>query len=834
MSSAGSKKPPGFFEEVEMIPHDDFTPHGYLDNPYHSWKLNPSGVLRSLPPLGMGWHVPNLGSYVRNQFQYTAHLSIGLKVGNLILVTPQEFAHHRCTISSSLHTKNRFEYTCTVPVGPDLSQTVTLTARYFLVHEHALGCILSLSTTALQPLPVTCYILHLHTHNPHTSRLWEHGLYACNGSQAGTAMLGLASEGDVFVHGAHSADGLPLTFAEMGYVVSLEDASTYVHGIKTALPHITQHQQDTGWQMRTVIRPCSVTLGGPTAPSERIINVVLARGVSQDQAYQHWQDGIEEIARTEAAHRTDDEQFWHRAPQLSGDWPASWRRGFIYDLETLRMVIRPSAGILPHPWDGMQVQAPRTVLAEAAMDILFLSYADPELAAEVILGHFESSPHPHLPCMREDGSYNMVADDGQLCGTAPEWGFPLWCCDQLFRRTGDLHWLRRLYPRAAAYLHWWLEHRRDTAGWLVYACSWESGQDVSSRFGPQQTGGTIIQHVRPVDLQASMAQAAEILARWATLLAKETAPGIGTGLAPAQQDAPSVDLTTDAASWQNIANEFTARTRLMWRDGWFRDYDSVASEWSNQQDAMHLAPVFCGAATTEHIEHLRPFLTQPPMHSSGWAPLSWPPVVMTLTGAAAAAHMPLDAAELAYRYIDAAYRSIDSRELDEQGGLPGITREYHQVIEAPTRAQKWPTAQGTPTTFDYANAGIEGYGWGALSIHLLIRYLLGLREEEADKITIAPTLPQALRRIGATYHVAPIPWGKYMLDIKCTVQDANSYKLQLHCTVPTAAENPASILDTVTQQEPQQQQCEWQGLWGEGRTLQLPELTPKQFPPTSR
>ena len=47
-----------------MIPHDGFTPHGYLDNPYHSWKINPSGVLRSLEPLGMGWHVPNLGSYV--------------------------------------------------------------------------------------------------------------------------------------------------------------------------------------------------------------------------------------------------------------------------------------------------------------------------------------------------------------------------------------------------------------------------------------------------------------------------------------------------------------------------------------------------------------------------------------------------------------------------------------------------------------------------------------------------------------------------------------------------------------------------------------------------
>jgi len=87
----------------------------------------------------------------------------------------------------------------------------------------------------------------------------------------------------------------------------------------------------------------------------------------------------------------------------------------------------------------------------------------------------------------------------------------LWCCDQLFRRTGDMEWLRRLYPKAVAYLRWWLDYRRDADGWIVYACSWESGQDVSSRFGPQQTGGTIIQHVRPVDLQASVAPSAEIL-----------------------------------------------------------------------------------------------------------------------------------------------------------------------------------------------------------------------------------------------------------------------------------------------------------------------------------
>ncbi len=283
------------------------------------------------------------------------------------------------------------------------------------------------------------------------------------------------------------------------------------------------------------------------------------------------------------------------------------------------------------------------------MDVLFLSYADPELAAEVILGHFESAPHPNLPCMREDGSYNMVADDGQICGTAPEWGFPLWCCDQLLRRTCNLHWLGRLYPKAAAYLRWWLQYRRDSEGWMVYACSWESGQDVSSRFGPQQTGGTIIQHVRPVDLQASMAQGAAVLVHWATLLAA---------------DNPTEDLSADIAFWRNVADEFTLKTRLMWQHGWFRDYDAVAGEWSSQQDAMHLAPVFCGVADQDQVGQLRPYLAQPPLHSSGWAPLSWPPVVMTLVGAASAAQMSSDAVEV---------RAVWPSPWDAERGLPQAT-----------------------------------------------------------------------------------------------------------------------------------------------------------------
>jgi hypothetical protein len=184
-------------------------------------------------------------------------------------------------------------------------------------------------------------------------------------------------------------------------------------------------------------------------------------------------------------------------------------------------------------------------------------------------------------------------------------------------------------------------------------------------------------------------------------------------------------------------------------------------------------------------------------------------VVMTLVGAASAAQLPLDAAELAYRYIDAAYRSIDSRELDQHGGLPGVTREYHAVVTT----GKWRAS-------DYVNAGIEGYGWGALSIHLLMRYLLGLREEEAGVIKVAPVLPQALRRVGATYHAGPVPWGKYLLHVECTVRDAQGYTMRVRCTVQTPPDALA-LLAPEPLQGPVEQRWEWEGAWSEERTLRL-------------
>ena len=160
---------------------------------------------------------------------------------------------------------------------------------------------------------------------------------------------------------------------------------------------------------------------------------------------------------------------------------------------------------------------------------------------------------------------------------------------------------------------------------------------------------------------------------------------------------------------------------------------------------------------------------------------------MMVVEAARTAGMSLEAAELAYRFIDASYRSIDSRTRDEYGNIPGVTRENRRLVE-----QKWGA--------DYVNSGIEGYGWGALSILLVIRYLVGLQEEEAGTLTVAPMLPRNLRRPGASYRLGPLPWGHSILNVECLVKDAQGYTLRL-----------------VTES----QRWEWDGRWGEVKTITL-------------
>jgi len=86
---------------------------------------------------------------------------------------------------------------------------------------------------------------------------------------------------------------------------------------------------------------------------------------------------------------------------------------------------------------------------------------------------------------------------------------------------------------------------------------------------------------------------------------------------------------------------------------------------------------------------------------------------------------------------------------------------------------------------------------------------MGLREEERGVLTVAPVMPQALGRKGASYTIGPLQWGPYTLSVECIVRDAYSFIMRLGCS--TAESQPM-------------QQWEWAGKWGEERKITLPNL----------
>ncbi|KPV51835.1 hypothetical protein SE17_18980, partial [Kouleothrix aurantiaca] len=84
------------------FPPDDYTPHGYLDVPAHTRKLNPLGVLRS-HDAGFRWHFPAFaGMYGGRRESYRASLRVALD-GALVL---RDFAH----ASSPYHSKDLFTF----------------------------------------------------------------------------------------------------------------------------------------------------------------------------------------------------------------------------------------------------------------------------------------------------------------------------------------------------------------------------------------------------------------------------------------------------------------------------------------------------------------------------------------------------------------------------------------------------------------------------------------------------------------------------------------------------------------------------------------------------
>ncbi|HEV8635880.1 MAG TPA: hypothetical protein VG370_16775 [Chloroflexota bacterium] len=661
------------------FPGDRYTPHGYLDNPRHAWRLGRSGVVRTTGAIGFAWHLPSYPGPYGKRWVYTASLEIA----------PDDLTEE---LSCDHHTKELFRF-----------RRGDWTVEMFLGDE---------AIVALVDGPPR----------------WPVEARATYRRQ-----LGVSGDWDFGLLARQDPDG-------PGHLAVYAEGTAFVLLADQPLAGAVWTSPDAGWPDRA--QPIEKSIRQRFSLAEGRMTVVLARAESSQAALARARRALADAGRTRRRKLRADAAFWRGAPRLAGDWPEHWRRGLVYDLETLRTIVRPPLGVYRSRWDGMQIQVPRVVLAETALDMLLLSYADPDTAKEVVLGTFRDAIAPNVPCTREDGSVNMVAVDGQACGTSPAWCWPFWCLGLLYRRTADRDWLAELLPHAERFLDWWLARRRHGDGAPFYLCGWESGQDASPRFGSAERGGGGIEQIEPVDLDAALALSARLLAGWCAALGR------------------------DGARWRRTADDFAARTRRLWHRGWF--HDRTADGPTVPRDPMQLAPLLAGVATAEQTAALRAYLTSAPGRGAGspargggrrgdlpghagYSALEWPPVALTALESAMAAGAGDWAARAAAELLERVWRATDAPRHEPDRPLPGVAHEH------------WPPEGEWHT---------EGYGWGATTVLLFMRYLAGVHDDpESDELPIEPRLPAALMRPGARYQLLNLPWRGERLDLTYSVTE---------------------------------------------------------------
>jgi hypothetical protein len=500
---------------------------------------------------------------------------------------------------------------------------------------------------------------------------------------------------------------------------------------------------------------------------------VLSRSEQADAARTSATNALAQARTTLEQRLANDATFRDGCPWLTGDWPAEWPNGVLYDLETTRSLALPPGGIFQDVWPTWMAAWPRVVLAEGTLDMLRLSLADPSTAQRAVLSLFRDAPMPNVPCVFQNGGFNMVAADGRRCGTSPAWCLPFLNLELLYLRTLDRGWLAELYPYLAAYLAWWLEHRTDGRGWVVYACTWESGEDGNPRLDPSGSGdGVISDRVRPVELQATIAQAATVMAFFAREL----------GIEP------------DVPKWRRIRAAYRRRTQRLFdpdevrfRDWLIRERQFVpncpeqpywgvdACRWS----PLSLTPLLGRIASREQIERLQPEVLR---HATApWT--SWPSWCYVLLECVAAAGLYEEAGEIAWEVIDRVYRVTTRRDVDTLSRpTPGAGPEFWP--------QDWRTFQGC-----------DAYGWGATTANLLVRHLVGFkeaRETRAWQALLTPALPPAMRVGGRRYGLRHLQYRGLAFDLTYTVEhDGLMVELKLprpmRCTVRQAGSAARSV-----------------------------------------
>jgi hypothetical protein len=713
-------------EQSGGFPPVDYTPFGYLDNPWHTWNMHQSGVFRSLPGVGFGLYFPaGPGGYFdfhRNGV-YVAELAVAFRIGDRMLMDPSDYTPGQ--ISARHHSKNLLAYSLN-------EGGIEIECSFFQVNEDALAAELTLVNQGGQRQQAE--VLAMHTYQLGGSQWWGgDGIAGDFAEEVDCVWTRSFAAGTVFAVTCDQHSGARF------FSHRAEDRRTWLGqepkpGNKVSYGTDPLH---AGVSFAVAAEP----------KAEKRLTLLMARGVNLPATLKHARASLADAASVKHQKLEEDKAFWSGAPRLTGDWPAHWRNGWVYDFETLRTMVRRPIGLYKHRWDAMQIQAPRNVLAETSIDMWALSYADPGTAKEVFLGQFLDAVVDNIPCMREDGVMNMVAADGSQCGTSISWCFPFFCAASIYNRTRDREWLRQLYPRMCALLRWTLKNRVDAEKYIVGKCSWETGMDTSKRFQIQQpTGGEAVEFLRLVELQAAASQAGGILAHFASVLGD-------------QENKPE---------WQRLQKEYAEKTQQLWKGDWFRDFDTRASKLveSADRDPSQAAPAFCGIATEEQskamlstlramYERMQKNRERP--ESSADEALNWSSFVLPFVESAYAAGDRSLASATVQAICERIYTGMDRRSL--------------QSSDAPQARLGWP---GTSCEVWGAHGAFGGevYGWGAVMPAHIIRNLLGFREtEEANQFVLSPGFGPGFAVSGKRYALDRLPYAGKSVGVSYAFSD---------------------------------------------------------------
>jgi len=743
-------------DSANGFPAGNYTPFGYLDNPYHTLWLNNSGVIRSAPPSG---------------FRFREHhtvLQLAAAVNGRSYCQPADF--ETAGLHSAYHSKNIFSYDWKIGA-------LKFSASYFLESDRAegLNCEVKIANSGSSNATVEVRALLS------VPRLdFDH--YTA-GTLPGGALIRRFAEGPLYLlytdaenvfRAVGSSPAGVAAFMSEGKRERLQDRAISVEG-----------------DFMAAILSCSLAVSPGT---ERAFRFTLIRDAAQAAALGKARAALEYFDRRRAELREDDARFWSRCPQLVGDWPEVWKRGLVYDFETLRMNVRRPIGAYQRHWDGMAAAIPRSVLGETALDMLAYSYADPETAKEVLFGLFADALAPNVPCMREDGSVNMVSESGAECGTAPSWCLPSLTIRSIYARTRDRKWAQALYPYLEEFMRWWLENRTHPDGAFFFDNSWESGQDQSSRFQiEQETGGAGVQHLEPVDLHAAVADFAGLLSQFAGLLNLQ-----------------------EADEWQKTQEKYRQGLRKYWTGQGFRDLDRRSGRHTEADFAYLWLPYLFDLTDAEQNAVLKQKLHTPEYQSlESWA--NWSPGFQVVVETAWAMGERALQAEHVANQVDYLYGWWDRRTWETPEALPRawghIDRpanllEYHPrkwddsfgMIDhstnphAPPRehadpmpgvaAEQWRNRDGKP-------AGMENYGWGAtLPIHL-IRGVIGYRDlppgAEETGFLLAPSLPSTVLQRGNHLGMRNLHFANIDFEVTYEVKENGQLRAKLSWRSPTPA-----------------------------------------------